>query len=674
MSLSRFSWYWHRLRAMNLAEMRAHVRKRLYQFADAGRQPIWDTIPLESSGSFPNLPDPIAAPAALREALRRDADEILKGDWRAFGHLEIKVDDPPRWQTDYLIGKDLATDESAFKLNHRNLPGGADIKMIWELSRWYQLVRLAQTAYVLDDAKAGQTCVRWLKDWVAQNTPYRGWNWTSALESGMRLVQFAWIHALLVGRAEVWGFKPQLEQLCQDILPPHVWFTWRYKSFGSSANNHLLGELTGLIVATVRWPAVAHWGASLDTLQAAWEHEVLAQFAEDGGNREQALNYQMFSWEFCWQARLALKRAREFMPRLMGSFSNLSRLAQLAAAEKIASRVEERLARAARFCWEVQVRREPWDYGDSDNAFVTPLFTAERTALQEWRDWLRPAASKSSLEYWLGDPPVFAPPLSVGEPLHTVAANQWSLYKETGMAIRDSGFWWLRWDLSPLGYLKTAAHGHLDALHLSIWFKGVAIVIDPGTGAYYADKALRSWLASRAAHNGPSPAGQEYPKRLGPFLWAQHHQPPNWTTRRSAESGLTGLIGELSLPTGCLRRCITRIEEGDSWQVEDELDSKPGNWGEFTVRWQFAPGSWLKRLEERKFSLHREGVSIVIEVGANWAEVNLVETASEHEDDLEGIVSPAFRKTVWAPYLKLTARGGKKPCVFRTTFLASQPP
>jgi len=29
------------------------------------------------------------------------------------------------------------------------------------------------------------------------NPPYRGWNWTSALESGMRLVQFTWIDALL---------------------------------------------------------------------------------------------------------------------------------------------------------------------------------------------------------------------------------------------------------------------------------------------------------------------------------------------------------------------------------------------------------------------------------------------------------------------------------------------
>ena len=88
--------------------------------------------------------------------------------------------------------------------------------------------------------------------------------------------------------------------------------------------------------------------------------------SEDGGNKEQALNYHLFSWEFCWQARAAL----------------------LAAGRKISSDVEERLRRAARFFWEVQVRREPWDYGDSDNAFVSPFFVHEGSALIEWRDWL----------------------------------------------------------------------------------------------------------------------------------------------------------------------------------------------------------------------------------------------------------------------------------------------
>jgi hypothetical protein len=244
----------------------------------------------------------------------------------------------------------------------------------------------------------------------------------------------------------------------------------------------------------------------------------------------------------------------------------------------------------------------------------------------------------------------------------------WWVYPETSIAVHESGFWWLRWDLSPLGYLKTAAHGHLDALHLSIWFKGVAIVIDPGTGAYYADKKLRAWLASRAAHNGPCPAGQEYPKRLGPFLWAQHHLPPNII-------GHDSLTGELAMPTGLVRRCITRVKSGDAWHVDDQFDSRPGVPDEFTVRWQFAPGTWVKRLDGRKFALRRKDIKIIIEVGVSWAEVVMEESESEQnqtEGSLEGIVSPAFRTRVWAPYLKLRARGGENSCVFRTTFLASE--
>ena len=134
----------------------------------------------------------------LRDTLRRDAENILAGHWKAFGHLDLNVNDPPKWHCDYLAGKDLATTESAFKLDYRELPEGADIKLVWELSRWHQLVRLAMAAYVLGDRRAGEKCVEWLEDWVKHNPPYHGWNWTSALEVGMRLVQFTWIDALLM--------------------------------------------------------------------------------------------------------------------------------------------------------------------------------------------------------------------------------------------------------------------------------------------------------------------------------------------------------------------------------------------------------------------------------------------------------------------------------------------
>ena len=272
------------------------------------------------------------------------------------------------------------------------------------------------------------------------------------------------------------------------------------------------------------------------------------------------------------------------------------------------------------------------------------------------------------------------------------------MFPETGIGICKSSFWWLRWDLSPLGYMATAAHGHLDALHLSIWFKGVAFVVDPGTGAYYAEPALRSWLASRAAHNAPCPTGDEEPRRLGPFLWAGRHPPPKVSQEGSKTVGMLSLIGQL------IRRAIKPRPDGTGWLVKDECVGKDGRPIEFTVRWQFAPDTSIKRLDARRFLIRRRDVAIELQVSEGWSDVVLVEMdalansssgagvspvsagvppASAFAGEtpavtagtaaplgFEGIVSPAFRKTVRAPYLKLVARPTGGPCVFSTTFLA----
>jgi hypothetical protein len=143
---------------MSPGEIARHVRKKLRQSADANRR-AWPKIDLTCPGVYPTLPKPAEAPDALRMALRRDADDILAGRWRFFGHLELKVDDPPKWQCDYLAGKDLETLLSAFQLNYRTLTDGVDSKLIWEPSRWHQLVRLAMAAYVLGDRRAATKCM-----------------------------------------------------------------------------------------------------------------------------------------------------------------------------------------------------------------------------------------------------------------------------------------------------------------------------------------------------------------------------------------------------------------------------------------------------------------------------------------------------------------------------------
>ena len=144
---------------MSPGELALHARKKLRQRADSRRLPDWSALNLEPTGAFPKLPRPEDAPPVLRDALQRDVKNILAGRWKAFGHLDLKVDDPPKWHCDYLVGDDFATTESAFKLDHRDLPAGADVKLIWELSRWHPLVRLAMASYVLGDKRAAAKCV-----------------------------------------------------------------------------------------------------------------------------------------------------------------------------------------------------------------------------------------------------------------------------------------------------------------------------------------------------------------------------------------------------------------------------------------------------------------------------------------------------------------------------------
>ena len=647
--MSKAAWYWHRLRAMSLDEMLLHARKRWRQKADA-RPREWPELALESTGACPRLPKPEDAPEALRAALRRDVDAILAGRWLAFGHLELKVDDPPKWHCDYLVGRDIATQESAFTLDHRALPGGADIKLIWELSRWTHLTRLAMAAYVLGDARAADKCLAWLEDWVKHNPPYRGWNWTSALESGLRLIQFTWIDALLMGNAECRmqnaELKNRLARLRREILPPHIWFTWRHRSFGSSANNHLLGELVGLITATVRWPELNRLCASLDDLQGRWEREVLKQFSEDGGNKEQASNYHWFSWELCWQALRTLEDA----------------------GQRIFHQISKRLAHAAYF--EVVVRPdaglyELWDYGDSDNASVTPFFLSAKHSAAEWHGWLLGLNGVSAIHYWLGEASLVEP-----EPNRITRGENRLHFEDSGIAMLSAPDWRLRLDASPLGYLSTAAHGHLDALHVSIWHRDVAMVVDPGTGAYYGDIALRARLASQAAHNGPCLTCASMPQRLGPFLWSKSHP------LRALQRKLDGSAASMPMEKGMLSRTIHRLETEGAWKVTDCFEpAHPEEATGFTVRWQFAPDTVVKQLGERRFILKRHGVEMEVQVSADWSDVVLVEMHSltAQPDNFEGIVSPAFRKTLRAPFLRLTARPTAQPCVFSTRFLACGP-
>ena len=83
----------------------------------------------------------------------------------------------------------------------------------------------------------------------------------------------------------------------------------------------------------------------------------------------------------------------------------------------------------------------------------------------------------------------------------------------------------------------------------------------------------------------------------------------------------------------------------------------------------------MKVLGERRFQINRGDAIITVDVDSSWADVRVVEREADRpatEPPLTGMISPSFRKTAFAPYLRLMARLEDKPCVFSTTFLSCE--
>lgn len=540
--VKKLSWYLHRLSAMNLAEVRSRLITKWRVWTELSFLEQIQSVELIAVNSkVPRLPALSAFPHFYRNQLALEAKRLLNGDWQLFGWKTVELGAPPCWHRDPIFGIVIDPDILAHRLNHRDLPCGADVRTIWEINRWAEMTRLAMHGWVNHDLEAIRTAQLWIEDWCDRNPPGVGINWTSALEVALRLINFTWFDTLVSAVGDSALCSAQIN-LVKRIVPIHATWIWRYRSNGSSANNHLLGELSALILAGSRWPELEKITCSVDTSWQNLGNEILSQFAKDGGSREQALHYHLFGFDLAWQAA-----------RVMGCK---------------AGPVYDRLALAASFFAHVSQRGESWDFGDSDDAQVVPVTAVRANAVQEWQDWFN--GKPGVLQAWLGTPPI-SPQL--------ITNHEWRTYSTSGIASLRSHGWFARLDASPLGFGNIAAHGHCDALHLSIWDSECALLIDPGTGFYFGNVELREELARWEAHNGPQPVDQSFetPRRHGPFLQLSHHQSPTVVTEGSLA------VARFEHENHVFQRRV--LLHGNSIQIHDTEDlQKP-----FSVHWCLAP-------------------------------------------------------------------------------------
>ena len=131
-------------------------------------------------------------------------------------------------------------------------------------------------------------------------------NWRSPLELAIRAINWSWAYDLIEPSG---AMDPAFRTRFLDSLDLHVWDIARKFSRGSSANNHVIGEAAGVLIAATRFAADLSKSAALVAeSRQILEQEIVAQTYADGCNREQAFGYHHFVTQFFLFAGMAARR------------------------------------------------------------------------------------------------------------------------------------------------------------------------------------------------------------------------------------------------------------------------------------------------------------------------------------------------------------------------------
>ncbi len=585
-------WYWNRLRAMSPAElyMRGAHATRKWRWA---RCKEWtNPAPVVESRDPWSLHDPPALEPAVKEALCVEAERTLRGEYCM---LNIEFNEPALdWHLDPQTGARAPT-TYALDINYRDPALVGNVKNIWEKNRHHHVSVLAAAHAVTGDARYAEAVERQLTSWVQANPFLRGVNWTSALELGIRLIAWVWTERLLRG-------APQHDALFGErgtmwpAIYRHQWLIRRYYAHGSSANNHLIGEMAGLFMASTIWPYYDE-SAEWETFsREKLELEVIRQTFDDGLNREQAFAYHLFSLDFFLLAMAEADRMeRPFSTAYKEATAKMIRAASLL------SDARGHLPR----------------YGDGDEGKALDLGGA-RSALDcpTWEAHRIPAA-----------------PDETERDFYDAGLFLWVAARGTDrerFCLADAG---------PLGYLSLAAHGHADALSFVLNLGGRRILVDPGTGSYHADPAARAYYRSTRAHNTVTVDALDQSEPGGVFLWTRHAR------TRVLQWGGGRLVAEhdgyrrLADPVTHRRQLIWR---DDRLTVIDELEAKGEH--DYEFRLHFAPDCRLTE-EADATIVEWDGGRLHVSRAPNLA------YAVVCGGDEAGWYSPGFNVSVKAPTL-----------------------
>jgi hypothetical protein len=563
------------------------------------------------------------------------ADAILAGDTSAVGYV---VTSPQ------LRGHDLSTDPvSGYlwpsvhgkRVDYRDSP--ANPKAVWELNRCQELPVLVAASLISGDRRYEEAAASTLFRWLEHQVPGRGIAWASGFEAGIRAISLALTYDALAARPDL---RDRLREPVLRSLWEHAHWIERDPSTHSSANNHRVGELVGLLSVGRLAPELPEADRWTRAALAALRTEAAAQVLPDGTGAEQAFAYTLFVLDLLLVAVALLDATDCDTP----------------------DEILDALDRAGHALWAQFGRpgeREP-SYGDNDNGRAFRLDghvdrlgrgVAASICARTGNRYVRTVAEElDPAAIWMfgiEGKDRFDRTTPAERPKSVILEN-------AGLAVLRRAGTRVTFDAGPLGYLSIAAHGHADALAVTLSVDDDDLVVDPGSGTYFGRaRSIRDAFRGTGFHATVLLDGTDQSRMGGPFLWSTHAR--SWFHRVDLPDALAIAEhdGYQREPTGVQHvRAVQVLETGDVL-VYDRVEGH----GERAVSIRWPLNSCLHAEVVGANEVHaraRDATGLLLKTAATRS--GSMSVARGEREPLEGWSSPRLDQLVPAALIKWDAK------------------
>ncbi|MFA5603121.1 MAG: alginate lyase family protein [Bacilli bacterium] len=392
----------------------------------------------------------------------KESDLIIENIYEDISGNKIYIKNDIDWNYDYIFNyKWKKKHFSKYTLKDKQI--STDVKHVWEFSRFYHLVVLAQAYLISNDDKYVKKILEDINSWDLQNQFNYSVNWTVAMEVSIRVVNLIQCISL-IRDSDLLNDRSIIK--INNIIYKHAIYIWNNLEKGLNTNNHYLSNLIGLIWISIYFNKSNNKALKRDSRK--WLRFALRQLDIE-------LGYQIYDDGFSYEDSTSYHCLNLEMLLLTIDVLNKNQI-------EYSDYVYDTTEKMAIALDKVLINNNIPVIGDIDNGRLIKIDIIANRDKTNFRYLLSVAKDIFGEDFgWDG-----ASPFELSE------VGIYRIFNNKFDAIIRCG---------PIGVNGIGGHSHNDQLSFVLIINQKKFIVDPGTGYYSGDYELRHELRSTKSHN-----------------------------------------------------------------------------------------------------------------------------------------------------------------------------